>query len=265
MPPTIFVISLLTAQKRRAFMKAQLNAQGIAFEFFDAVHGASNPDHPLFSKYDDKERLRRRGPGTSLNAGQLGCFASHYLLWEHCVASGKPIIVLEDDVQLLQPEFSNFYKSAHDFAANFGLVWMQPNLRGPQRDIHLGQWNGFSVKKLIRGASGTLGYLISPASAKALLDYCQTWIYPVDATMKRFFEHGVEAFGIEPACVHSQDGLGSYVNEARQSVRRTLWQKARREWFTIIDKRRRWKHNTQFRLKARREEQHPDTESYGYR
>lgn len=265
MPPVIYVVSLTSALERRGFMQEQLEAQGIAFEFFDAIHGASNPDHPLFAKYDDQERLRRRGPGTSLNLGQLGCFASHYLLWEKCVASNRPIIVLEDDVQLAQPEFSQFYSDANYFADTFDLVWLQPNLRGQDRDIFIGQRHSFAIKKFLKGASGTLGYLISPSSAQALLDYCQRWIYPVDSTMKRFYEHGVEAIGIEPTCVHPQDGLGSYVNEDGQDVKRTLWQKARREWFTLSDRRKRWKHNTLFRIQKRREAPTPAVENYGYR
>lgn len=249
--PPIYVISLSTAHERRAFMLEQLQKLNIHFEFFNAVHGTQNPDHPLFKKYDDKERRRRRGPGVSLNLGQLGCFASHYVLWEKCVELGGPIILLEDDALILEPAFSAFYNNANDFADVYGLVWLQPELGKQRRDIALGKFKGFDVKKFLKGATGTTGYMIGPGAAQALLDYCQTWIYPVDTTMKRFFEHGVEAIGIEPVCIRPQDGLGSFINTGKK-VKRTLRQKLRRELFSTADKFKRWKHNTLFRLQRSR-------------
>lgn len=33
-----------------------------------------------------------------LSKTQLGCYASHYILWERCIKEDKPIKVLEDDV-----------------------------------------------------------------------------------------------------------------------------------------------------------------------
>ena len=34
---------------------------------------------------------------------EMGCFASHYLLWEKCVELDKPIMILEDDVEFCAP------------------------------------------------------------------------------------------------------------------------------------------------------------------
>src|SRR3546814_6455975 len=96
-------------------MDKQLTQLGLPYCFFDAIHGARNPDHPLFKKYNDKKRARLRGSGASLRLSQLGCFASHYLLWEKCVQARKAIIVLEDDAILL-PEFMSFYENAAAFA-----------------------------------------------------------------------------------------------------------------------------------------------------
>lgn len=35
-----------------------------------------------------------------MTPGELGCFASHYLLWEKCLELNEPIVVIEDDAQL---------------------------------------------------------------------------------------------------------------------------------------------------------------------
>ncbi len=246
-PPFIYVINLATAHERRAFMQDQLDSLGLTYEFFDGVHGASQPDHPLFSKYNDAERARRRGPGVSLNLGQLGCFASHYLLWERCVALDQPIIVLEDDAHL-QPSFMQFYREAAAFSSTYGLVWLQPDLSKKRRDIRIGKQGAFVVKKLLKGATGTTGYLISPPQARRLLAYSQEWIYPVDIAMKRFFEHKVEAIGIEPVCIRAKDGLGSFINEGAGKVKRTVQDTLRRELSSLADSLRRSCHNLWFRL-----------------
>ena len=36
-------------------------------------------------------------------AAEMGCFASHYLLWKKCVELNEPIIILEDDVEFCAP------------------------------------------------------------------------------------------------------------------------------------------------------------------
>ena len=130
---------------------------------------------------------------------------------------------------------------------------MQPVRRKKHRDVPLGRFNGFEVKKFVRGAGGTTGYVISPSIAQTLLDYSQTWIYPVDTAMKRFFEHGVEAIGIDPVCVRHNDELGTYITNTGPRIQRTLLQRLRREWSTLSDKRKRIKHNAAFRLRRRRQ------------
>ncbi len=39
----------------------------------------------------------------SILLAEMGCFASHYLLWEKCVDLDEPIMVLEDDVEFRAP------------------------------------------------------------------------------------------------------------------------------------------------------------------
>ena len=36
----------------------------------------------------------------TLTKGEVGCFISHWRLWEECVQKGEPILVLEDDAVL---------------------------------------------------------------------------------------------------------------------------------------------------------------------
>ncbi|NGM85970.1 glycosyltransferase family 25 protein [Parapusillimonas sp. SGNA-6] len=248
--PPIYIISLAGADDRRSFMREQLAALDVPHEFFDAVHGARQPDHPLFSRYNDKKRAALRGANASLRPGQLGCFASHYLLWEKCIALKQAIIVLEDDAILL-PTFAAFHAKAHEFAQRYPLVWLQPSRKVLNQAGHrLEQIGRFTVKKFAKGFSGTTGYLITPPAAQTLLTYSSEWIYPVDNTMDRFYDHKVEAIGIDPVCVTQDDEFESFINAGGNGPRHSLSDKAHREWANLKDTWKRQRHNLAFRLKT---------------
>src|SRR5690606_11626523 len=97
----IRVISLASRLDRRRQISDQFDRLSISgYSFLDAVNGKQQPDHPLFAHYDPIARARVRGRGRDLKPSQLGCFASHYLLWQECAESGRPLIVVEDDAVL---------------------------------------------------------------------------------------------------------------------------------------------------------------------
>lgn len=248
--PSIYVISLQAAQDRKAFMRKQLDGLGLAYEFFDAIHGTQTPDHYLFKKYNDSKRVLLRGANASLRLSQLGCFASHYLLWEKCVQENAPIIVLEDDA-VLQPPFVSFYEHAGAFSARYGLVWLQPSRKiAHQSGRFLEKIGPFSVKKFAKGFSGTTGYLITPATARTLLDYSTEWVYPVDNTMDRFYDHKVEAIGLDPVCLAQDDDFESFINDAETGDnKRSVCDSIRREYASLKDNISRNVHNLWFYIR----------------
>ena len=103
----IFVINLPSSVDRRENISPQLEALKLSFEIFPAVNGRED-NHPLLSKYD--EGLSKLYRGKTLSPGQLGCYASHYLLWEKCVDLDEPVIVIEDDALLHPVQFKAFLK-----------------------------------------------------------------------------------------------------------------------------------------------------------
>ena len=62
---------------RKENITKQLDCLNLNFSVFNAVNGKES-NHPLFSMYDDQ--LSQAYRGKSLSKGQLGCYASHYLL-----------------------------------------------------------------------------------------------------------------------------------------------------------------------------------------
>ncbi|MBV7387113.1 glycosyltransferase family 25 protein [Pasteurellaceae bacterium TAE3-ERU1] len=233
----IVIINLPDSHDRRAYMQAQfacLSRENLDFDFtfFPAVHGKKEPNHPLFQHYNEPARLRRKG--NKLTLSQLGCFASHYLVWQKCIDENAPFIVLEDDVKLT-PHFAHFYAKASQFAANYRFLWLHKNYRKSHYYV-INQLYDFSIVKYYKDYVGTLAYLITPEAARLLVDYFQEVIYPVDDQMARCFENGLENFALLPPCVEIEESLESTIQGRNDQVSKlTVLQKIYREYYNTKD------------------------------
>lgn len=96
----VFVISLPGDEARREFMRGQLGAFGLDFEFFDAVRGSERIHDPVW--YDDA--AARKLEDRSLRAGEVGCALSHAAVYAEIARRDLPwALILEDDA-ILHPE-----------------------------------------------------------------------------------------------------------------------------------------------------------------
>lgn len=233
----IVIINLADSQNRRDYMLAQFDAlsqQGLHFDFqfFPAVYGKNEPNHPLFQHYNHQKRVQRKGKGLSLS--ELGCFASHFQAWQKCIADNQPLIVLEDDVKLT-PHFATFYQNADQYAQKFRFLWLHKN--NLKTDYYLiAQDKHFSVVKFYKDYIGTLGYLITPDVAKLLINAFQEVIYPVDNQMARCFENNLNNYALVPACIEEDGQLESTIKHARENHELSVKQKAIREFYNLKDK-----------------------------
>ena len=99
MIPPIFCISLARAADRRRRMAGHMSDLGLRCEMIDAVDGkaVSAADHRIFVE-DEFWRVHR---GRRLSPGEVGCFLSHYRLWQKIFVQKIPCaLVLEDDAVL---------------------------------------------------------------------------------------------------------------------------------------------------------------------
>ncbi len=96
----IYVVSLKTANERRAQCASELRRVGIeTFQFIDGIVGKANP--LLRQSYADRGILTATAP---VSPGAFGCLASHRWIWESAlsaITSPEPfwILILEDDVK----------------------------------------------------------------------------------------------------------------------------------------------------------------------
>jgi GR25 family glycosyltransferase involved in LPS biosynthesis len=118
-------------------------------------------------------------------ASKIGCSMSHYLLWQHCVNTQEPILILEHDAVFLRalPEIE------------FKGVCM---INDPAGATHRGEWwsehmtrrgTGVFSKTMVMsgkrpdGLAGNSAYLIKPHAAQELISaFHALGVWPNDAT-----------------------------------------------------------------------------------
>ena len=201
----IFVISLRTAEARRAEASEQMAKCGVAFEFFDAVEGGASHsdwfagiDHRLFQL-----NTRRYDP----TPGEVGCYASHLSLWKWAISHDQPVVILEDDFQL-EPGFAEIINDLEPLVSEFGFIRLQ-SMRGPRALLkrlrraarEVLHRNGLTVHYLSDPPLYALAYAISPEAARTLARASSTLFAPVDKFLQHTWVHETPIYALSPSLV----------------------------------------------------------------
>lgn len=123
---------------------------------------------------DDKDKMSR--------PGVIGCFYSHYTLWEKCVDLGEPIMIFEDDVKFYreyQPvEFEGVLILSLGKSSFLKEPW-KTYLENPTGNPYAAKWTNFSLP-------GASGYAIKPDAARGLIKFYKPYWYPADNAINHF-------------------------------------------------------------------------------
>lgn len=162
--PDVFIISLSESdfynehviQSRARISKTVGLAKKFnwPYEIFPATNGY-HLDVALWNNLGlSAPKKTKNGDKFGDKPGAMGCFVSHFLLWQHCVAINRPIIILEDDVDIITNWKRFDYKN--------DLVKLHAPRKQNQHPI-VGTWS-----------PGTFAYWISPIGADKLLKFAKT-------------------------------------------------------------------------------------------
>ncbi|SEQ02340.1 glycosyl transferase, family 25 [Solimonas aquatica] len=208
-------------------MRQQLDGLGLDYEFFKATD-ASRGELAGVSRYDEAQALWKLGH--PLSPGELGCFASHYRLWQLCASSGEPLVIMEDDISIT-PEFVQAFAHTGALIAQYHLIRLCGLVQRKRKRIReLG--NGHQLIRYLKGPFGTQCYALSPQGARALLAHSQVWIDAVDMVLDAFWTHGLACYAIVPYHIrHDEPGVtpASLIGNSRFEQRRSLARRLRRK------------------------------------
>jgi len=239
MVPEIFVINLASSTARKANITGQLADLGLAFTLFPAVDGRKE-EHRLFGKYDNE--LNQHYRGKALSKGQLGCYASHYLLWQKCAELDRPIVVLEDDALLYPEPFLEFMNHADTLGPQFECIRLFANKRRAFSSRRVAGLNTVAIHRFNKGHLSTTGYFLTTNGARKLLQHSEHWHMPIDLYMDRYWVNGVECYGTVPACLTNDPRFDSDIGDGGRETR-SFVARCRHEWFNFTELTRRALHN----------------------
>lgn len=134
--------------------------------------------------------MRKTAYGGRDHRKRIGCALSHFLLWEACVQTNEPLIILEHDSAFIlrldpQPLLDSKYgviginSPLHaTFAFNRYHEMVQNNPDELQPPPML------ASKEIPQGLAGNSAYVIKPYAAKHLIELCYKYgLWPNDAIM----------------------------------------------------------------------------------
>jgi glycosyl transferase family 25 len=160
----IYVISLPEAEKRRSFMRFQLDAPGMPeWRFVDAVRGASLAESEILELYEN-------GAEPRLTRSEIGCAISHINALKLVLSNEDEFAIILEDDALLSTRFLDIVDSLKKISyenQDFVVIlhWAQMYFRFGR--IRLGR-DHYLHK--IYSAHGAQGYLVTRRSARLLLD-----------------------------------------------------------------------------------------------
>ena len=196
MIPPIFCISLARAADRRLRMAGHMRDLGLRCEMIDAVDGkfVSAADHRIFVE-DEFWRVHR---GRRLSPGEVGCFLSHYRLWQKIFVQKIPrALVLEDDA-VLDSDIGDIVARVMECEAEWDVVILHAK-KSYAHDVVCPLGGGRDLVRFRRRVGQTVAYLITDKAAEKLVDYCTPLRAPVDWLCAEWWRNGLKYYGVSPA------------------------------------------------------------------
>lgn len=165
-------------------MKKVLDSYGMESYLFEGSYGNEVKEryqqvgrryHPWNFKGGPSHIFSDEFRDSHQNPGEMGCFDSHFRLWEKCVELNEPIMIFEDDVEFTRPYIPVEWKDI--------LITVFGNPTKSAKYYHyLTNPTGVPAAAEYKQASmpGTPGYAIKPEAAKKLISEYKNTYLPSD-------------------------------------------------------------------------------------
>lgn len=138
-----------------------------------------------------------------------------FLLWQKCVEMNEPIVILEDNIDLVG-DFKSILEAASLHTSDFYYIKLSATITKNRKFTVKTQVNNkYSIGIYSKGTCGTTGYIISPVAAKKFIDKSKRFIEPVDDFMEKLWLHGIKAYNLNPAICYRAN-LASTIGSSRK-------------------------------------------------
>lgn len=130
----------------------------------------------------ERRRMAPTEGGKLSRPGVIGCFYSHWMLWQRCHSLQEPIMIFEDDVKFYRPYEPVGFRGVLILSLGKSSFLNEPYrtyLEAPTGLPCAQVWRNFSMP-------GASGYAITPGAALGLLKHYRGYYYPADNAINQF-------------------------------------------------------------------------------
>ena len=135
-----------------------------------------------YYKIIERQEIGEKDIGKLSRPGVIGCFYSHYRLWELCADTNEPIMIFEDDVKFFRKYEPVEFQDVLILSLGKNSFYDEPfksYLENPTGTPKAVDWKNFSMP-------GASGYIIKPDAARALVKFYRPYWYPADNAINQF-------------------------------------------------------------------------------
>jgi glycosyl transferase family 25 len=219
---SIRVINLeRSVDRRHAFMQ-MAGGTKLDWAFFPARTGITEP-----LRYDDRVAVRRCG--RPLSPAEIGCYASHFKIWEWLANSDyDQAIIFEDDVIV---DWAFIEKLAINRLSDYGIDLLRLHILYPFR------WNmvqhrllspNTHLVRIVGNVLGAAAYLLTRTAARILVSNYSVVAAPLDWVLARYWEHRIIDYCMFPFPVIERHGPSTIGDERRAESQRALYDRLAR-------------------------------------
>ena len=105
-----------------------VNNPNLEYELFTAVEGYKISYDKLLSQgFDTNHDWIDPLLNTPLTKGEVGCFLSHWHIWNKCIEKNESILVLEDDVVFVDDFMDKFFEGYNFIPDDWDMIYLGCN------------------------------------------------------------------------------------------------------------------------------------------
>ncbi len=195
-----FVVCMEREKKRKKHIKKELEKFTINFTFCNAVDGKLLSEEEKKQWYSEEKAIDVRG--RKLADAEIGCFLSHYKIWQKMVHDNTEMaLVIESDAVFSEEALKSINKVA-GLDNGWDLIMMF------YRECFPSFWNqkkitdASNLVKFANKCACTTAYLLTLSGAKKLIDRAMPISLPVDDYMTgKYINKGLNTFAVYPRTV----------------------------------------------------------------
>ncbi|MBF7073360.1 glycosyltransferase family 25 protein [Glaciecola sp. MH2013] len=232
----IFVINLAESTERLDAFARQFASLDQEFEKVEAVPGGglSEDEAGQYYHFEQSDYYKE------LNLGEIGCYLSHFKVWQMIIEQELDYaIVLEDDV-LLNEHFLPTLDKLQTLDMPWDIIKLAefPIKRKVVREI---SHDDASLVVYNKVPKGTYAQVISASGAKKLFSekgqkqaYCIQ--RPIDIDIQYWWEKDLEVYGLKPYSVEIDNSHPSEIDEKalRQRAKKSFWRQVHSRFYFLF-------------------------------